>query len=254
MASGRPSQAYRCNSGGKFSPNNVDGTIVSTRFGVQGNGVMFYPTIQVDGAEPVELFQLLGNTEHFTVAKDGKSVTGDRSPQASVAAMRFITTLVEKGFDENLLPEDRIDFTAIEGARVRFGQEVDEKRNAKLGKRTYTGRDGKEREADNTNTIVVAYYGGGKTAAKTVTKAASKPNGKAVDQSVEEVAAETLLAILADNDGSILKSKLPTKVAVKLGAKHPMRDEVRRTIFSDEFLNSEQGWGYDSKTQTIVAA
>jgi hypothetical protein len=253
MASARPSKAYR--GGGGFL-NNVDGTIKDYVFtdkapnsNESGEWLYLKLSVLVDGAEaPVSTHLFAGAAERFLpLADKGRTLGGDNALGANTPAIKFLESMTANGFDENELPDDKVNYEAIIGRRARFVQQVDEEANKKIGKRKVG-----DKEYNRTQLTVSAVYPA--TTGKTVTKAATKPNGKAIEQSVEEVAAETLLAILNENDGSILKSKLPTKVAVKLGPKHPMRDEVRRTIFSDEFLNSEQGWGYDSKSQTIVSA
>lgn len=254
MASARPSKAYK--GGGGFL-NNVDGTIVDYVFtdkapnsSTGGEWLFMKLSVLVDGAEaPVSTHLFAGAAERFLpLADKGRTLGGNDALGANTAAIKFLASVTANGFDENELPDDKVNYEAIIGRRARFVQEIDQQATDKLGKRKATNG----KEYNRTQLTVSAVYPS--TNAKTVTKAAGKPNGKVVEQSVDEVATETLLAILADNDGSILKSKLPTKVAVKLGPKHPMRDEVRRTIFSEEFLNSEQGWGYDAKSQTIVAA
>jgi hypothetical protein len=80
-------------------------------------------------------------------------------------------------------------------------------------------------------------------------KASKGPN-------LNDIATETLLAILKDSDGQIAKAKLPVKIQTKLGSKHPQREDLRKLIFSDEFLEREEGWTYDrkSKSQLIELA
>jgi hypothetical protein len=98
--------------------------------------------------------------------------------------------------------------------------------------------------------------GSGKSTSTTSSTRGTRPAKKTDEEDIDAIATETLLAILADNDGSIAKAKLPVKILNKLGAKHPQKEEVRKRIYSDDFLALEDGWSFDksSKQQTITVA
>ena len=90
-------------------------------------------------------------------------------------------------------------------------------------------------------------------AAKAAVKTTGKPNGKVVEpesDDVEDLAKSTLLDILTDADGKIAKSKLSMKVLTKL-MKHPQREDVRKLIFTDDFLELEDGWAYNKAKQLV---
>jgi hypothetical protein len=248
------------------------------------NPLYFVLTVQEDGAEEARTTTLFaGSADDFEISKDG--LTLEPVDNGGIGAKsdlgRFMASLVEAGFDENNLPEDDepINYEAIVGQRVTFVQVKDEDAMAKAAKKwrqsggkfndqgQKKGKDGKyynlqyltvsavlgeadERPAKGKKTAALASKG--KTGTK-VTK--GRANGK-VEVDIDELAKETLLAILADNDDSIAKSKLPAKIAQKLGVKHPQREEVRKRIYSDDFLTTEDGWSYDqsSKQQTIAVA
>jgi hypothetical protein len=253
MASGRPSAAA---SGGGGFLNNVAGVITNYEFTnvapgntEPGNQTFLQVFVRQDGAEAdVSRKLFYGNAENFTILDKGKSLQSERAPFSKFPGMRFIISLCKHGFDETLFPEDKINYEAMIGTRARFVQVVDEYSTKKLGKQE--GKDGKEydrREPEVAEVLAMPQ-------AKVTRAANGKTNGKAVESSIEDVATETLLNILADNGGELLKSKLPTKVAVKLGNKHPQRDAVRKLIFSEDFLQSENGWNYDAKSQQIALA
>lgn len=286
MAGARPSGFKQ--SGGFL--NNVDGAIVDYDFTTVfpgkdgkpakkakgqpdfGEKVYMVLSVQQDGSEELKTTTLsAGSAEFFEISEDGKTLTapdgGPVSMSASCAVAKFIGSLIDAGFPETSLSddEDSINFEPIIGTRVRFLQVVNEQTTKEYGKKVdkKTGKSydrknltvsdvlslpGEQQTSKTTKGVKAAPTGKGKP----VTAAKGKANG-AVKVDLEELAAETLLAILADNDGTIDKSKLPAKIAMKLGAKHPHKDDVRKLIYSDAFLETENGWSYDgsSKAQTI---
>lgn len=247
------------------------------------NPLYFHFTAQVDGnEEPQSTTILAGSSDDFEISDDGKTLT----PVDPKIALRqgtpfdkLISSLVAKGFPETNLPDDDepINYESILGWRVRFVQERDEKGMEKAA-RDYRKSGGKFNEKgqkkgkdgkyyDLTNVVIAEVYGESgneapapkAAAVKGKTAAAAKPvAGKAKKDdaagALNTLAKETLVAILDDNEGSIAKSKLPAKIAQKLGVKHPQREEVRKLIYSDEFLTTEDGWTYDQsgKQQLIT--
>lgn len=275
--------------GGGFL-NNVDGTFSDYSFldsfpgqdgGSKGDFTPLYFnfTVEVDGAEePQSTTLFAGSADDFEISADGKTltpVTEGGAPRAGTPFYRFLETIIAGGFDEELLPADDepINYETFIGQRMRFVQERDEKAIEK-NKKNYRksggklNEDGYKKGKDGkfyapTNVIVETVYGEadvkpapkaaaakGKTAAAT-SKAADKKAPKA--DPIAVLAKETLLAILADNDGSIAHSKLPAKIVMKVGSKHPQKDDVRKVLLSDEFLSTEDGWSYDSKKKIVTA-
>lgn len=302
MAGARPSGFKK---GGGFL-NNVDGVITGYEFTTEFPGAESRPAkksgkddfnplyailkVRVDGAdEDVATTLFAGSADDFEIEDDGHTLTPvDDSVglRANTDWARLLTSLVDAGFPESNLPEDRINFEPIIGTRVRFKQERDEAAMVKAA-RSYRTSNGKFNERGEKKgkdgkyypltyvvvEAVLALPGSGTTKGKPAAKAvagkptpvkgatkpvAGKANGK-VQEDLTALADETLQAILADNDGEIMKSKLPVKIAQKLGVKHPHREEVRRLIYSDEYLVEAAERGvvlYDpsDKTQTIYAA
>lgn len=244
----------------------------------------FVLTAEVDGAEkPATTTLFAGSADEFEISEDGKTLTAvdDSAGIRSNSDLgRFVASMVAAGFDENNLPEDGedINYESFIGQRVNFVQVKDEDAMAKQAKnwRKSNGKyneqgqkKGKDGKYYNLTYLTVDQVLGeaapapkataskGKPAAAAAKgkAVAGKPNGKvAVD--IEALATETLLGILEDNDGEIAKSKLPQAIAKKLGVKHPNREEVRKMVYSDDFLTTENGWSYDqsSRNQLITQA
>jgi hypothetical protein len=286
MASSRPGGFKK---GGGFL-NNVVGVIVSYLFTTEfpgGDGskpanakftpLYFVLTAQVDGAEKEQSTTLFaGSADEWEISDDGltlEAVDDSSGIRSNSDLGRFVASMVEGGFDENQLPEDGepINYESFVGQRVNFVQQPDEdamKKQAKTfrksnGKYNEQGqKKGKDGKYYNLTYLTVSEVLGEAevvapkaTAAKGKTAAAAggkKTNGKA-EPDIRALATETLTAILADNDGSIAKSKLPQAIAKKLGVKHPQREEVRQEVYSDAFLKTENGWSYDAKKQIITA-
>lgn len=262
--------------------NNVDGVITGYTFTDEFNGEPFrpgrdpktkkerfhslywVPTVLVDGAtEDVNTTLFAGRADDWDVSEDGHTLTpveDGRELGAGTAFAKFITSLVEAGFPETNLPEDVINYECIVGTRVRFVQKTNVEDTKKLGKRKdkKTGR-----EYDRQDLVVDQVYdlpgvetkSNGKTA-KPAGKPAStsKPPAKAAvglpETGLEDLAKSTLLEIISDADGKIVKSKLSMKVLTKL-MKHPQREDVRKLIFTDDFLAQEDGWSYNKAKQLV---
>jgi hypothetical protein len=91
----------------------------------------------------------------------------------------------------------------------------------------------------------------------------SSANNRAVDkgfrepefeQAAQKAAVDTLTAILKEYNGTI-PARIPNHIiSIRVGAKHPLRDEVRRLLGSEDFPKSEQGWSYNASDRTITLA
>ena len=235
------------------------------------NGLYSVLTVMPDGAdEEVTTRIFVGNADSFEISEDRKTLTPIEEGfgiSANSDWGRFIASMCENGFDENELPEDELNWEAIEGQRVRFEQELDKEKTAKKGKRKdkKTGK-----EYDWQYLVARVVYGATDAPATPATKKATNGSGKQVPakpakggkangaaDELYTLAKDTLLKILADkkNGGEIAKSAIPVQVSKQLGLKHPQREAVRRLVYSDDFLSKQDGWTYDasSKTQTITA-
>lgn len=243
------------------------------------NPLYFVLGAEVDGADDEQKTTLFaGSADDFEISEDGLTLTpvdDNAGFRANNDFYKFIASLCEAGFPETQLPDDGepINYESILGTRVTFVQVKDEEKMGKDAKNYRTskgkfneqgqkkGKDGKYyNQTYLTVSEVLALPGTeepkGK-AAKSTGKAA--PAGKAAkgkpakeEVDIDALAVETLIDVVKENDGKLAKAKLPTKVQLKLGAKHPQREEVRKLIYTDEFLEREEGWTYDKKKQTIT--
>ncbi len=275
----RPSQFKK---GGGFL-NNVDGVISDYQFTDEFNGKPFVPgrdpktkkerfhslycvlSVRVDGAdEDVTTTLFVGGADDFQVEDDGHTLVPaeeGRELGASTSFAKLITSLVEAGFPETLLPEDAINYEPIIGTRARFVQRKNEEDTKKLGKRKdpKTGK-----EYDRNDLVIDQVYDlpGTKPAAPSKGGKANPPSktakGKAApaaaaEVDVEQLAKDTLVSILADAGGSLAKSKISMKVLTKLMS-DPNRENVRNLVFTDEFLALEDGWSYNKAKATVTIA
>lgn len=281
MAGARPSQFKK---GGGFL-DGVDVVIKDYQFTDEFNGEAFRPgkikgadgkpmekphtlnvllTVRVDGADEdtTTTLKAANNFDDWTVSEDGytiEPVDEGTNLSAGTSFAKLITSLCEADARvEALLPEDSINYQGIIGIRARLVQRTDAERTKKFGqkvdKRTGKGYDRKDLVVDQVYELPGARSAAGKKTggkANPPSKTAKgKPAAAAQGEDLDTLSKETLLGIVADAGGSIAKSKLSMKVLTKL-MKHPQREDVRKLIFTDEFLAQEDGWSYDKAKQTV---
>lgn len=244
-----------------------------------------YLSVRPDGAtEDVETSLFAGSADDFRIAEDGSEVwdaayetpeeaeaAGDEARQlgANTALGKFIKSLVDSGFPETMLNETRITYVETVGTRCRFEQKTNADDTKRLGKRK-DKKTGKEYDRQDliisqvyelpSNEAEAAPAKSAKSAPVAKGKPVSKPNGKAGkptpapaedEVDIEAESRETLLEILAaEKSHAIQKSKLSVKV-LTLRTKHPQRDEIRKTIFDDDFLAGCEGVSYDKKSGVV---
>lgn len=225
-------------------------------------------SVRVDGAEEdtTTTLKAAGEFDAWEVSEDGHTVTPVEDGlefSANAAFSKFMASLCNpsegKGFPEELLPEDTFNFEAIIGTRLRLVQQTDIERTKKFGKRVdkKTGK-----SFDRQDLVVEQVYelpagsSSGVKAAKGKVAAAPKGKAKAVEpegDDLDQLAKDTLVEILAAAKGNtIAKSKLSMAVLTKL-MKHPQREDVRKLIFTDDFLTQEDGWSFDKAKQVVSA-
>lgn len=280
MASSRPSAFKQGGSGGFL--NNVDVTWDDYEFttdfpGSTGGGKSrdddYSPlygvlTFSVDGAdEPVTTTLYFGNANDFTIENEGKtlvSIDDDTQVPLNQPFGRFINSLCENGFDDSLFPEENVNYEAALGTRLRLKQVDEVDKDGKVKKRVAKKGKYKGKEFPVQNPQVVRVYEAEAKPTKAIatkggTKAAPVKGGKAKAVESDEpdlnaIGVETLLALLRKQKGNtIQKRSLTVPISTLLG-KHPERENVRRLVFSDDFLETQQGWSYNkaSKTQDIT--
>lgn len=220
-------------------------------------------TFDVDGAdEPQTTTVFAGNADDFEISDDGKSLT----PSSEGAGLyggkpfhKYIASLVEAGFPESNFPDDEepINYEAALGTRLRLTQRVDEEATARLGKKK--SKDGKK-QYNRTDLVVEKVYAlpGDAKASKSTGKTSAKPaKGGKKEFDLDEASSEVLISLLNDaKDNTIQKANLPNLLVKALKKDNPNREDIRRRTYSDDFLETQNGWTYDasSKKQLIVLA
>ncbi len=241
-------------------------------------------SFRVDGAtEDTVEPMFAGGADDFAISEDGATVwdaTYD-TPEAAAEAeedpankvrglgantkfANFITSLVEAGFPDSNLPEDRINYESIVGTRVKLIQREDpamkgKKRVDKVTKKeyayTYTAVDDVLAlpEAEEAP-APVAKAGAKKATAAPVAKAGGK-KAAPVAEPEADLDDETTVALR-----EALVQKSPQKVGdlsmwvLKNRMKHPLREEMRGRIIDKVFLATENGWVYDKVAKTVTLA
>lgn len=261
--SARPS-SFKAGGGGFM--NNVDGVISDYEFTPDfpgGNSskkksdfspLYFVLTAQIDGAdEPSTTTIFVGSADDFEIEDDGKTLV----PVDENGGLRqnsdfsfFIDSLVKAGFPESNLPDDKINYEAIIGTRVRFVQERNEELTKRLGKKK--SKDGKK-EYDRTRLKIADVMGLGKP----MSSKSAKPSKEtaADDEDIEAMATAALVALLKKAPGkTILKKKLPVQIINQVGAKHPSRNDIKELVTSDDFLAAGDKWSYDDESGEVTLA
>ncbi len=271
MASARPSSFK---TGGGFL-KGVTGLIASYIFTTDFNGkpgartkegflaLQAKLTAKVDGADKAQDTSLfVGDADQWTISDDGKTITA-KNDSVGIPGNKgwglFISTLVEKGFPETRLPEDVVNYEAIQGTRVTFDQRVNEDANKRFGKRAAKVGKGSFDRTDLVVSAVVALPAEGGVAAPAATTKSGKKT--AVVTPVEAVdlvtlADETLGAIAKAKGGTVARKNVSIEVTKKL-MKHPHRDAVRDLIYSEAYLKGAEERGllvFDEEAQNVVWA
>lgn len=268
--------------GGGFL-NGVDGVIVGYRWTDQFNGEDFVPgnkpgtkdpkfhslfmelTARVDGAdEDIAQNFFAGNYDDYVVSEDELTLTtedeGECGIGANTPAGKFLQSLVEAGFPESKFETDpnSINVEPMNGTRVRFGQQVVLDKQGKPKKRIAKKGKFKGREFDDTTTIIAQVYEvagkGGKTAKTEPAKKGKKDKDEDEGADVETLATKFILKVVAANKGKLAKAKLSMALLKEENglSKHPEREAIRKLLKSDDFLETEDGWGYDAKKEIIT--
>lgn len=263
--------------------NNVDGVISGYEFTDEFPGgtkqakkgdfnpLYFLLKVRVDGADDdIQTTLFAGSADDFEISRDGATLT----PVAEGVGLRessdlahFMATLLDSGFpaaNTELFysdsPEDAIDFRAIVGTRVRFVQAKDDEATKRLGprkdKKTGKSYDRQRLEVTKVYALPASRQA---TAPARAAKGGGKMNGSAKDVSLIALADDVLVAIVQDKGGSMPKAKLPLAVSTAIDKQDPNREELRRLIYTDDYLLAAADRGiitYDqaAKAQTIALA
>ncbi len=194
-----------------------------------------------DGAQkPVDRFIRAGffYPENQTISKDGSTLSngpkGGAVIQGNSDFARLIGTLIAKGFPEDRLDKDGLNFSAVVGTRLTLANEIDAEATAKFGKRK--GADGKEYSRDYPVISAVLGLPAEKAAGK---KAAAKAEASAGAD--VELADATIVALLkAAKKQKLEQGKLKsTLVKFQMDSEdmtRAQRDGVYETLTDSDYL------------------
>lgn len=260
------------------------------------HNVNAFITFQVDGAEEptTTTLKVAGNFDDWAISDDGHAMwdasyetieeaeandADAKQLPAGTAFAKFVTSFVEADATGQLvesLPEARIDYSALIGARIRTVQKTDAERTKKYGQKK--SKNGKSYDRKDLVVEQIYSFGGEEpvaqptkpavgnaksapakaaTKATTATKAAPvKAKGKPAPAPEPEfdLDAETssaLKEVLQAAGGSLKKGQLSMKL-LNARMQHPEREAIRKRVFDDEFLASVDGVSYDKAKGTVT--
>jgi hypothetical protein len=199
--------------------------------------------------------------ENQSVSKDGTTLSnGDKGGpviQADSDFARLIGTLIEKGFPEDRLDPEGLNFSAIIGTRLTIANQIDEDATKEFGKRK--GKDGKEYSRDYP--VISAVLGlpdaksakGGKKVA-----AEAEPEGEA-DTTLADTTITALLKAAKGNklDQGKLKSTLVAYQMDHDTMTKSERDSVYETLTDTDYIKSavkREVFEFDSDDEVYSAA
>lgn len=258
------------------------------------HNVNAFITFQVDGAEEptTTTLKVSGNFDDWAISDDGHAMwdasyetieeaeandADAKQLPAGTAFAKFVTSFVEADATGQLvesLPEARIDYSALIGARIRTVQKTDAERTKKYGQKK--SKNGKS--YDRKDLVVEQIYSFGEEAeqapAPTPAKAIPKPAAKAVatkpaakptpakakgkpapapepEFDLDAETSSALKEVLQAAGGSLKKGQLSMKL-LNARMQHPEREAIRKRVFDDEFLASVDGVSYDKAKGTVT--
>jgi len=249
--------------------NDTDATIKACRFTLWNyNNPSYAPALFLgvtygleDGSEFEQKYRG-GESKYLVPSADGKEAvpvdsTVDRTglPEGCNALL-WLTDIVNAGFPEHLIGRD---VSVFEGARVHLNVKPQPK------------RPGLKNQADDKTpkdilvvTKILALPGASQTATagKAKAKAVAKPVGKTglavateatTPDAIQARAIEVVMEILTSGGGSVPKVAIANKAfKIMQDAKDPLRNDVSKLVFKDEFLNGDDvPWSYDGTTVTL---
>lgn len=273
----RPS-LFRKQTGGRL--NGVEGTITglelttvfpfgegTSKFKDAGTPIYAVLTVRPDGADEDIIEPLkAGKEEDFTIEDDAMSLTPANEGQGIHPSSKFgklLGSLVENSngqfSEENLgftnWPENRLNFGAMVGARVKFTRVKDAELQEKFGKKK-DKKSGKEYDRDYLAVAEVFSV----AASKGKSGKPSAGKSKAVEFDAQDAADTVLPVIVEKAGGTLLRARLSAQAQVMLTAKHPLgahKSEILAVIMDPTYLEDADTRGiigYDAKKQVLSVA
>jgi hypothetical protein len=227
-----------------------------------------------DGDEHTEVLSV-GKASDWEPSDDGKElipIGNATTLRTTCKAMHFLTSLVNAGFDEELLDEDpsvldglgvhvmrtpveykglekrkdsegrEQEFTALTVSEINYlpgeGGKGKGKGKAAGGKGKAAGTGAKGKAANKS----AASGGKGKAGGKAGAKSETADSG---DSDLDDAAEQALMAVLLENDGSIESRQIPTKAYQHL-SDVANRNAVLKRCYAEDFLNQEgKPWTFE---------
>lgn len=239
---------------------------------------------KADGKEKEDTQHLfLGGADQYQFEEGGTEAislndkTGDAAPKSRIGkktpAGLFFRTLYAAADAadvdlDTVLPDidagEALDFSALNGARVSLGQEVDTKATAEIGKRK--GSDGNE--YDRTNTFVESFYSldeDAEPATKPTVKGGKGAKAtKGNDNAARDKADAVVLQLIADAQKADKKNKTGETpiskfkmAALRTLGKDSDKDAVQALLKSEDYLKDaaeRDVFNYDEEGETVSAA
>jgi hypothetical protein len=273
----RPS-LFRKNTGGRL--NGVEGTITGYElttvfpFGegkskFEGTPIYAVLTVRPDGADEDIIEPLkAGKEEDFTINDDCLSLTPANEGQGihpSSKFGKFLAGMIENSKDllteEDLgftnWPENRLDFSRMIGARVRFTRVKDAELQEKFGPKKYKAKDGTSKEADRDYLTVAEVYS---VAPVRGAKGAAKGKAKVETVDVNAIADDVTAAVVEKKGGTLNRNRLSAELQVMKG-KYPSANgewkDIAALVMTPAYLidAAERGIiNYDEKKQVLTSA
>jgi len=252
--------------------NDTDATIKLCRFTLWNYGNASYsmaPFLSVtygleDGSDFEQKYKC-GDAKFLVPSQDGKEIvpvdpSADRTglPEGCNGLI-WLTDIINAGFPEHLVGRD---VSVFEGARVHLNVKPQPKRE---------GLKNQDPDKNKNKDILVVTKilampgqqtaGAGKAvkgkkaapAAAAQTTATAAPVGAASHDVVAARAIEVVMEILTGNGGSVPKVAIANKAfKIMQDAKDPLRNDVSKLVFKDEFLHGDDvPWSFDGTTVSL---
>jgi hypothetical protein len=248
--------------GGGFL-NGVAGTITGVRTFAEASKssefskLMVQLSIRQDGADvDVSPWPFFAGSAEGCTFNDGPSFESDNDDfrlggKTDWSGFLIPMLALSPELEDRLTPTD---YSGLIGVRCQFVQETDVEKTKQFGKQK--GKEGKEYDRKNLRVESVLDLPTVKAKTNGAAKVPAK-GAKAKGADVSGLAAETVVSILTDNDGTLAFPKLKMKVFGAFGAKHPQRDQrdaVLAYLGDSTNIAGLDGVEFDGKTQTISLA
>jgi hypothetical protein len=193
-----------------------------------------------DGVDHIQYWSA-GNSKDWSPSSDGKRLlkTGDAKGINSNSNLGLlINSVVNAGYDESKMSDD---ISQFDGMKCHMIQVAAPKRS---GLSQQPRADGKVYEPTILIVDQIELMPGEKAAAKPAAGKAATGGGGGGDDAVRDKATEVIMGILMES-GPTARKSLPQLVFKAMADDDPLRGDVSKLAFNEEFLKSEGvPWNY----------